>query len=63
MAPRGAQAALVKMRPKVYFVPPYVGPRGWLGVELDKGLGWATVCEHVRDAYEMVAPARAGARR
>src|SRR6185312_6025852 len=39
-----------------YFVPPYVGPRGWLGIELDKGLGWETVREHVRDAYEMVAP-------
>ena len=44
------------MQPKAYFVPQYVGPRGWLGVELDKGLGWETVCEHVRDAYEMVAP-------
>src|SRR5262245_37341325 len=57
VAPRGAQAAFVKMRPRVYFVPQYVGPRGWLGVELDKGLGWDTVCEHVREAYEMVAPA------
>ena len=41
-------------------MPPYVGPKGWLGIELDKGLGWETVCEHVRDAYEMVAPADAG---
>jgi predicted DNA-binding protein (MmcQ/YjbR family) len=57
MAPRGAQAAFVKMRSAAYFVPPYVGPSGWLGVELDKGLPWATVCEHVREAYEMVAPA------
>src|SRR5712671_797119 len=56
MAPRGAQAAFTKMQPKAYFVPAYVGPRGWLGVELDKGLGWETVCEHVRDAYQMVAP-------
>jgi predicted DNA-binding protein (MmcQ/YjbR family) len=40
-----------------YFVPPYVGARGWLGVELDKGLGWGTVQAHVRDAYEMVSPA------
>src|SRR4051812_459995 len=57
MAPRGAQAAFVKMQPRVYFVPPYVGPRGWLGIELDKGLAWETVREHVRDAYEMAAPA------
>jgi predicted DNA-binding protein (MmcQ/YjbR family) len=40
-----------------YFVPAYVGARGWLGVELDQGLGWETVWDHVRDAYEMVAPA------
>jgi predicted DNA-binding protein (MmcQ/YjbR family) len=56
VAPPGAQAALVKMQPKIYFVPPYVGPRGWLGIELDKGLGWREVRDHVRDAYEKVAP-------
>src|SRR5262245_6986098 len=56
VAPRGAQAAFTKLQPKSYFVPPYVGPTGWLGVELDKGLAWDTVCEHARDAYEMVAP-------
>jgi predicted DNA-binding protein (MmcQ/YjbR family) len=56
IAPPGAQAAFTKMQPKAYFVPPYVGPKGWLGVELDKGLGWKTVRQHVRDAYEVVAP-------
>jgi predicted DNA-binding protein (MmcQ/YjbR family) len=56
MAPRGAQAAFVKMQPRVYFVPPYVGPRGWLGIELDKGLAWDAIRDHVRDAYEMAAP-------
>jgi hypothetical protein len=56
-AQKGAQAALVRLRPRVYFVPPYVGPYGWLGVELDKGLAWDEVCEHVREAYSLVAPA------
>jgi predicted DNA-binding protein (MmcQ/YjbR family) len=56
MAPRGAQAAFTKMNPDAYFVPPYVGPKGWLGVELDKGLGWETIREHAREAYEMMAP-------
>src|SRR3954470_14652202 len=56
VAPCGAQAAFTKLQPKAYFVPAYVGPRGWLGVELDKGLGWGTIRQHVRDAYEMVAP-------
>ena len=55
-APRGAQTAFVKIDPKVYFVPAYVGVHGWLGVELDKRLGWTAVLGHVRDAYEMVAP-------
>ncbi|HJQ80966.1 MAG TPA: MmcQ/YjbR family DNA-binding protein [Lacipirellulaceae bacterium] len=56
IAPRGAQAAFTKMRPDAYFVPPYCGPKGWLGVELDKGLAWETIREHVSDAYEIVAP-------
>ena len=56
VAPRGAQQALVKMMPKAYFVPPYVGPRGWLGIELTQGLSWDVVGGHVREAYEMVAP-------
>jgi predicted DNA-binding protein (MmcQ/YjbR family) len=55
-APRGAQAAFTRMQPKFYFVPQYVGPRGWLGVELDRGLGWDTVYEHVREAFAMTAP-------
>jgi hypothetical protein len=38
IAPPGAQAVFTRTRPEAYFVPPYVGPRGWLGVELDKGL-------------------------
>jgi predicted DNA-binding protein (MmcQ/YjbR family) len=57
MAPPRAQQAFVKLRPQVYFVPPYVGPSGWLGIELDQGLGWSTVGEHVREAYALVARA------
>jgi predicted DNA-binding protein (MmcQ/YjbR family) len=56
IAPPGAQAAFAEMRPRVYFVPPYVGPKGWLGVELDQGLDWKTVREHVQVAYGEVAP-------
>ncbi|MCY2965105.1 MAG: MmcQ/YjbR family DNA-binding protein [Planctomycetota bacterium] len=56
IAPPGVQATFVEMRPKVYFIPPYVGPKGWLGVELEQGLDWQSVCEHVQVAYEVVAP-------
>ena len=55
-APEGAQQHYVRQEPKHFFVPPYVGPRGWLGVNLDKGISWKTIAKLVREAYEKVAP-------
>jgi predicted DNA-binding protein (MmcQ/YjbR family) len=55
-APAGSQDHYAKSEPRHFFVPPYVGPRGWLGVNLDKGLPWQTVAALVRQAYEKVAP-------
>jgi predicted DNA-binding protein (MmcQ/YjbR family) len=57
-APDGMQDAYVRAEPKHFFVPPYVGPSGWLGVRLDQGLAWKRVCQLVRTAYECVAPPR-----
>ena len=57
----GAQAFHVERSPEHYFVPPYVGPRGWLGVRLDRGLDWRHVAERVREAYLAVAPKRLAA--
>jgi hypothetical protein len=54
--PEGVQDAYVRAEPDQFFVPPYVGPSGWLGVRLDKGLPWKQVRELVRMAYERVAP-------
>ncbi len=59
-APPGAQQALVASDPERFFVPPYVGHRGWLGVRLDvAGVDWteiAEIAEIVEDAYRQVAP-------
>ena len=55
-APTGSQDHYVNSEPKHFFVPAYVGPRGWLGVHLDKGLPWQRVAALVRQAYEKVAP-------
>ncbi len=55
-APAGAQHHHVQAEPEHFFVPPYVGPRGWLGVRLDKGISWKTVATLVREAYTHVAP-------
>jgi predicted DNA-binding protein (MmcQ/YjbR family) len=54
--PQGMQDAYVHSEPKYFFVPPYVGPGGWLGVRLDVGLAWKRVAPLVRAAYERVAP-------
>ena len=60
-SPAGAAQLHVQTEPEHYFVPPYVGPRGWLGVHLDKGNDWRTIAARVRDAYANVAPAALGA--
>jgi hypothetical protein len=57
-APEGMQAMLVEADPERFFVPPYVGHRGWLGVRLDRGLDWNEVAGVAEDAYAEVAPAR-----
>lgn len=51
----GAQALYTEMEPEYYFVPPYVGAKGWLGVELNKGLSWKTVGIRIKEAYAQVA--------
>jgi hypothetical protein len=55
-APPGAQEALVASDPARFFRPPYVGPRGWLGVRLDVDVDWPEVAAIVEDAYRVVAP-------
>ena len=57
-APDGAQAFYAENEPEHYFVPPYVGPRGWLGVHLDKGLPWSAIAKRVWEAYAKAAPPR-----
>lgn len=52
----GTQDLLVRSFPDRYFRPPYVGPRGWLGVCLDVPVDWDEIAELVRDAYRTVAP-------
>ena len=55
-APNGLQRTLVDAEPERFFVPPYVGHRGWLGVRLDRGLHWDELAGIVEDAYAEVAP-------
>ena len=52
----GMQEALVKADPERFFVPPYVGHRGWLGVRLDRELDWDELAGIVEDAFAEIAP-------
>ena len=52
----GVQATLVDEEPERFFVPPYVGTRGWIGVRLDRDVDWVEVAGIAEDAYRVVAP-------
>jgi hypothetical protein len=55
-APDGAQGRLVAEDPDRYFVPPYVGGRGWVGIRLDvPDVDWDRVEQVLHDAYRTVA--------
>ena len=61
-APNGMQKLLVDADPDKFFVPPYVGHRGWLGVRLDRGVELEELTGLAEDAYAEVAPATLVAR-
>lgn len=57
-----SQQMLVSSAPKIFFVPPYVGTKGWVGIELNKGLSWNRVAQLALDGYSRsVSPAKAKA--
>jgi len=53
------QAELVEADPEIFFVPPYVGPSGWVGVRLDRDVDWDQVASMLEEGYRLVAPKRA----
>jgi hypothetical protein len=61
-APAGEQAALVGSQPESFYVPPYLGHRGWVGMWLDvPGLDWTEAEELIIEAYRLAAPKRLAA--
>jgi predicted DNA-binding protein (MmcQ/YjbR family) len=57
-APLGSQEVLVGADPARFFVPPYVGHKGWIGMRLDDGADWDEVAEVVKRSYRLIAPKR-----
>jgi hypothetical protein len=56
-APEGAQAAILESAPKVYFKPPYVGVKGWIGIELAR-IADERLSFHIHLAWELIVPKR-----
>ena len=54
--PKGTQGVLVGADPQRFFIPPFVGTKGWIGMVLTRRPDWAEVEALVRRSYRLVAP-------
>ncbi len=61
-APAMVQEILVNSDAKRFFVPPYMGPKGWVGVRIDYKVNWDEVGAILKDGYLMSVPKRLGGR-
>ena len=53
----GDNAALAAAQPDRFYLPAYIGPRGWVALRLDRGkVDWNEVGELITVSYRMVAP-------
>jgi hypothetical protein len=53
----GENARLIEATPRKFYMPAYVGPRGWVGLRLDRRtVDWAEVNELIMGSYVQVAP-------
>jgi hypothetical protein len=57
-APIGEQEAMIFVDPERFFRPPYVGPRGWVGVRIDEKPDWAMIARLVEQAHREVGRRR-----
>lgn len=61
-APEGAQEELVASDPGRFYVPPYVGTAGWVGVRLDGKTDWKLLAGLLAEAYRGAAATQSAAR-
>jgi predicted DNA-binding protein (MmcQ/YjbR family) len=54
----GVQPALVRDDPSRFFIPRYVGGKGWIGIRLDVDQDWDEIGELIEESYRMTAPKR-----
>jgi len=55
----GDNERLIDANPRKFYLPAYIGPRGWVALRLDRAtVDWSEVQELVRGSYEQMAPKR-----
>ena len=55
----GDNKALAAAQPARFYIPAYIGPRGWVGLRLDVGkIDWEEVAELIMGSYRLTAPKR-----
>lgn len=53
----GENVDRVSRDPDKYYLPAYIGPRGWFGLRLDRGpVNWSEVENVVENSYRLAAP-------
>jgi len=57
----GVQQILVGSDPERFFIPPYVGSKGWIGIRLDVTQDWDELADLMEESYRMTAPKRVSA--
>jgi phosphoribosylglycinamide formyltransferase-1 len=58
----GDNQRLVASQPKRFYLPAYIGPRGWVALRLDIGkVDWDEVAELVAGSYRLMAPKKLAA--
>ena len=58
----GDNTALIASDPIRFYMPAYIGPRGWVGLRLDSGkVDWREVEELAAGSYQLIAPKRLAA--
>lgn len=59
----GENADRVAADPARFYLPAYIGPRGWVALRLDMGaVDWAEAAELLHESYRLVAPKRLASR-
>jgi len=53
----GENADLARQRPSQFYLPAYIGPRGWVGIRLDvPKISWDDVASFIASSFAIVAP-------